>query len=110
MPEKDPTLWQFLLGIPEPIKAMIAGFAVAFLRVMYDDREPRMVRRLLEAALCGVIALCVATLAEAIGLDSRVSTFAGGAIGLIGADQVREWAQKFGARHIEGGVCEIKKP
>lgn len=101
MPEKDPTFWQYLLAIPDPLKAMIAGTGVAFLRVMYDDKEPRMVRRLLEAALCGVIALCVAALAEALGIDPGLATFAGGAIGLIGADQVREWARKVGEQHIK---------
>lgn len=101
MPEKDPTAWAYLMALPEPIKACIAGFGVAFLRVFYDDKEPRMVRRLLESFLCGAIALSIATLAESIGIPTGVSTFAGGAVGLIGADQVREWARRVAASKVE---------
>ncbi len=101
MPEKDPFTWAILwTAIPEPIKAAIIGAAIAFLRIMYDGREPRIVRRLLESALCGAIALCVAYLIEAVGLESGWAVFLGGAVGLIGADQVREWARRFAEHHV----------
>lgn len=104
MPEKDLNNWAILwAAIPEPIKAAIIGAAIAFLRIMYDGREPRIVRRLLESALCGAIALCVAYLTEAIGLSNGWAVFLGGAVGLIGADQVREWARRVAERHISQG-------
>lgn len=107
MPEKDPSLWITVLAalwnaLPEPIKAAIIATLVALVRVMYDDREPRTLRRLLEAALCGAIALCIASLSEAIGLPSGYATFAGGAVGLLGAEQVREWARRIAQRRVEG--------
>ena len=68
---------------------------IAFLRVMYDDKEPRFWRRGLEAALCGMIALGVASGAEALGISANFSTFIGGAIGLFGADQIRSWGRQI---------------
>ena len=95
MPAKDPNNFYILWdALPASIRAAIVGFAVAFLRVMYDGREPSLVRRLLESLLCGAISLCVASLAQASGVSGDYSTFVGGAVGLLGADQVRTWARK----------------
>ena len=95
-------LWD---ATPEPIKAAILGALIALLRVMYDDREPRRVRRLLEAALCGTIAFGVGSGAEAIGAQQGVATFLGGAIGLLGADKVRECGRKY----LNGKINQERK-
>lgn len=101
MPEKDPTTWLIAWdALPGTIKSAILATVVAFLRVMYDGKEPRMTRRLLESILCGAIALCVASLLAASGISSDYSTFAGGAIGLLGADQVRDWARRIAQRQV----------
>ncbi len=102
MPDKIPDLLNALSG---PVRAAIIGAVIALIRVMYDSSEPRLMRRLLESALCGAIALCVAAAAEEFGLSSGHSTFLGGAIGLLGADQVRIWARFLVQRRIdrEGG-------
>jgi lambda family phage holin len=98
MPDKDLAgLWAIL---PEPVRAALIGALVAFLRVMYDAREPSILRRLLECALCGSIALCVAYLVNALGANGDFATFAGGAIGLVGADTVREWGRRVAERRI----------
>lgn len=102
MPTKDPMTWAALWeSLPDPIRAAIVGAAVAMLRVMYDDREPSIVRRLLECSLCGAIALCVSSLAAAVGIEGDYSTFAGGAIGLLGADQVRAWGRRIAERRVK---------
>lgn len=104
MPEKDLATWAALLeSVPEPMRAALLGGLIAFLRIMYDDREPRLIRRLLESVLCGAIALSVAHLTEAVGMPQGWATFLGGAVGLIGADQVREWARRVAERHIKKG-------
>lgn len=103
MPEKDFGLWVALWdSLPAPLRAAIAGAFVALLRVMYDDREPRMARRLLECALCGAISLCVALLGRAFEVNPDLSTFAGGAIGLLGADKVRSLARRVAERRVKG--------
>lgn len=90
-------LWE---SLPPPARAAIIGTGVAFLRVMYDGNEPSIVRRLLECALCGAIALCVAYLARPLGLSGDIATFAGGAVGLLGADQVRSWGRRLAERRV----------
>jgi len=91
MPER---IWAFFESLPVPVKSMLLASVIAFLRVMYDDKEPRFWRRALEATLCGMIALAVASGAEALGISNSFSTFLGGAIGLFGADQVRAWGRQ----------------
>lgn len=95
MPDKDPSLL-FLLweGLPSSLRAAIMSFVVATLRVMYDGKEPSFFRRLLEAALCGAIAMAVTSGATAIGIGGDLSTFVGGAVGLLGADKVRSVARR----------------
>lgn len=102
MPDKVISTWLALWdSMPEPLRAAIIATLVAMVRVMYDDKEPRILRRVLEAVLCGAIALGVAELAEAVGLPSGYATFAGGAIGLLGADQVREWAKRIAQKRVD---------
>ena len=99
MPER--TLLQFLESLPEPVRAALLSAVVALLRVMYDGREPRWVRRVLESALCGSIALGVSHLVQAVGAQPGWATFLGAAIGLFGADQVRASVQSWVA-HASG--------
>lgn len=102
MPEKNTALWFALWDtLPEPVRAAIVGGAVAFLRVMYDDKEPRVVRRLLESILCGAIAYGIATAIEALGMQPGIATFCGGAVGLLGADWVRAKARLVADRRID---------
>lgn len=102
MPEKDTATWFAVISaVPDTIQAALVGAAVAFLRVMYDDREPSFIRRLFECALCGAIAMCIASLAEATGMSGNYSTFIGGSVGLLGADQVRAWARKLAQKRVD---------
>ena len=102
MPEKDPhTLAALLAALPDTMHAAIVGSVVAFLRVMYDDREPSNVRRFFECALCGAISMCIASLAETLGLSGNYSAFIGGSVGLLGADQVRTWARRVAQRRVD---------
>ena len=104
MPDKDPHNWRLLWdSVPEPVRASGLAWLVAMVRIMYDGREPRWIRRILEATLCGLIALVVAVMAGAMKLDPGVATFLGGAVGLLGADWVREKARQIAEMRINGG-------
>lgn len=106
MPEKDPSIYAALAAfwtlVIEPVKAAVLASIIALLRVMYDGKEPRMVRRMLESALCGTIALGVAYGVGALGWPSGVGTFLGAAIGLFGADQVRAWGRSLADQRFTG--------
>jgi lambda family phage holin len=94
------TVSRFLSGLPEPIRAALLAALVALLRILHDGKEPRWVRRILEAALCGAIALGVAGLIEALGMSSGWATFLGASVGLFGADQVREWGRRLAEQRV----------
>lgn len=102
--ESNPLFIQAVWGaLPEPFKAAILATLIAILRVMYDGREPRFIRRLMEACLCGAIAFGLATGLEAVEVPSGMATFIGAAIGLLGADKVREFAQRYVSSKVDGG-------
>lgn len=106
MPEKYvgliASMWSaFWDGLPDPVKASIFGTLVAWVRVLYDDKEPRHMRRFLEGLLCGLIALAVSSGAEVIGAPAGAGTVVGGMIGLFGADKVREWATGIAQRRAD---------
>jgi len=100
MHEESASLAKLLESIPEPFRAAILATVVALLRILYDGREPRWVRRFLGAMLCGAIALGVAHLVEALWMTQGWATFLGAAIGLFGADQVREWGRRIAERRV----------
>jgi len=100
MHEESASLAKLLESIPEPFRAAILATVVALLRILYDGREPRWVRRFLGAMLCGAIALGVAHLVEALLMTQGWATFLGAAIGLFGADQVREWGRRIAERRV----------
>lgn len=100
MHEESVTLTKLLESIPEPFRAAILATVVALLRILYDGRKSRWVRRFLEAMLCGAIALGVAHLVEALGMTQGWGTFLGAAIGLFGADQVREWGRCIAEKRV----------
>jgi len=100
MHEESFLVSKVLNSIPEPFRAALLAAIVALLRILYDGKESRWVRRLLEAALCGAIALGVAHLIEAAGMSQGWATFLGASIGLFGADQVREWGRRIAEKRM----------
>ena len=99
--QNDPEFMKFVGSMSEPSRAALLATVIALLRVVYDGKEPRWVRRFLESLLCGAIALGVAHLVQALGLSSGWATFLGGAVGLFGADQVREWGRRVADGRIK---------
>lgn len=98
MPER---LGQFWEAIPVPIRAALLAAIVALLRIYYDNNEPRTLRRLIEAVLCGAIAFGLAEGLVAASVPTGMSTFAGGFVGLLGADKAREVARRYMQRKLE---------
>lgn len=98
MPEK--TVILFFETLPEPVRAALLSAVVALARILYDGKEPRWVRRFLEATLCGLIALGIAHLVSALGMSPGWATFIGASVGLFGADQVREWGRRVAEARV----------
>lgn len=96
MPDKDPSnMFALWASLPEPIRAAIMSMCIAVLRIIYDGREPKIVRRILEALLCGAITFGASSGLQAFGSAPGWGVFVGGAVGLLGADKVRELGRRY---------------
>ena len=97
MPQNNHDFWTLLVNGGN-ILAGILAFALSYLRILYDDKEPRPVRRLLEALLGGLLVYIIGMTCEAFGLHSGWSYAAAGFVGVLGVDQVRQMAQRWANR------------
>lgn len=101
-PEKDPTFWVMFAaalrdhGMPAALAAVLS-----YLRILYDDTEPRWDRRLLEAALGGVLAFLVGVGAEKFSLSGGYSYAVAGMVGVLGIQQVRQMATRWANRKVD---------
>lgn len=103
MPDKDPSFWAIvLLALREHGLAVALAFVLSYVRILYDDKEPKPVRQLLEASLGALIVLLVGLAAEKFGMSSGWSYAVAGFVGVLGVNQVRTLAQKWASRKVEG--------
>jgi lambda family phage holin len=79
---------------PTSAGVLLAMF-IAFVRALYDSKEPKLLRIFLESILCGALSLSAAYGIEAAGFDSRYSVFVGGVIGYLGANTVRGFIMRY---------------
>lgn len=97
MPEKSPDLWAAVLAwvsqVMPQLYAPTLSVVIAVLRVIYGGGNRRQM--LLEGALCGLATLSVVPLLQWLGLPANMATFAGGCVGFIGVEKLRELADKF---------------
>lgn len=106
MPEKDPHLWDLLFRwisethVAAVMSALLSAL-VGCLRVIYDGKERRWLRVLLEGLLCGLMTFSVVTAATAYGISERYGAGIGGFIGFIGTDHIRRWARSLAKRKFQ---------
>lgn len=104
MPERDPGLWAsisaFLSAHWPQIYAFLMSVAVAALRVVYGGGGHRQV--VIEGALCGLAALAMVPLLEYLGLPSNLAVFTGAAVGFVGVEKLREYADRLLGRGLGG--------
>ncbi|MFD2405467.1 phage holin, lambda family [Azorhizophilus paspali] len=82
------------------IGAFALSAAVGGLRVVYGGGSRRQM--LLEAALCGLMTLAAIPLLAYFGLPQSMATVAGGGIGFIGVEKLRDYSDRIFARKVEG--------
>lgn len=101
-PEKDPTFWVIVFAaLKDHGFAGLLAFALSYLRILYDDKEPRWDRQLLEAALGGVLVFLVGVGAEKAGMGGGLSYAVAGAVGVLGVEQVRQLARRVVERKAD---------
>lgn len=100
MPEKNPDLWAALLAwlaVHAPsVYAFCLSVIVAVVRVVYGGGTTRQM--VLEGAMCGLATLTLVPLLQYLGLPESMATFAGGLVGFIGVEKLRDIAIRFGER------------
>ena len=89
----------FIYGVwdtmPETIKVWLTAFAVSFLRILYDDSEPRRLKLFIESVLCGIIAAVLLPFISLIGLSAEYNQFLAAAVGVYGFQEIRSTGYKF---------------
>lgn len=96
MPWKDPNNW-----LHAEIMAPILSFVLAFLRTIYQDQEPRWVRRFLESSICGLITLSSGFAIDALGVNGDWKYAVAGGIGFLGTEYIRSVAVKFINKNVD---------
>lgn len=95
MPEKDPlTIGSILqwLSSSAALHGAVMASVISFLRVLYDGKEKRWQRRVLESAICGCLTLCCFGVVRLMGWPDALAVTMGGAVGFLGVDQIRSIA------------------
>jgi len=100
MPEKNPDLWAALLAwlaVHAPtLYAFALSVVVAAVRVIYGGGTHRQM--VLEGVMCGLATLTLVPLLQYLGLPQGMATFAGGLVGFIGVEKLRDIAIRFGEK------------
>lgn len=100
MPEKSPDLWAALLAwlsMHAPsVYAFLLSVTVAVVRVIYGGGTRRQM--VLEGVMCGLATLTLVPLLQYLGLPQSMATFAGGLVGFIGVEKLRDIAIRFGEK------------
>ena len=85
---------------PEMAGALMAMF-IAVIRVIYDGKETKALRIILESILCGALSLTMSYGIQAMGLNVNWAIFSGGVIGYLGSSTVRMLALTLISRKIK---------
>lgn len=95
-------------GFVESVKMAVDGhglsvllaFALSYLRILYDDKESRFTRQVLEASIGALLVLIVGLGCDAGGLAKWASFMASGFVGILGVNWVRDKARKWASKQV----------
>lgn len=103
MPEKSPDLWTALAAWwgahQASLHAMGLSMAIAVARVIYGGGKGKQIA--LEAVLCGLATLSLIPMLEWLGFPQSMASFAGGLVGFLGVEKLREIAERFADKKVD---------
>ncbi|MFV3387842.1 phage holin, lambda family [Pseudomonas sp. NY15364] len=101
--DHDPSLWAAFVAWVASHHPQLYAFglsvAIAVVRVIYGNGGWRQMA--LEGALCGLATLTLVPLLAYFGLPDSMATFVGGAVGFMGVEKLREYADRIIGKKIE---------
>lgn len=91
MPDKPDSWAKIWLALSNPLwQGLIMAVVISFLRVLYEARETKPWRIILESLICGCLSLVASIIIEWMEWPPSASIVAGGAIGFLGVTVMRE--------------------
>lgn len=91
-------------GIPPELLGVLVAMATSVLRMLSETEErPTFRGVLLDMGTCGALAVGVAGLVHALGVDGGWLVFSGAAIGHLGPVTVRRLALRYFAKRTDSG-------
>lgn len=101
--DHDPSLWAAFVAWAAyhhpQLYALGLSVAIAVFRVVYGKGGWRQMA--LEGVLCGLATLTLVPLLAYLGLPDSMATFVGGAVGFVGVEKLREYADRLIGRKID---------
>lgn len=86
---------ELLDNLPPQMAGAFMAIFISILRVIYDNKETRPLRMILECLICGSLSLSAGYAIIALGLNMNWILFLGGVIGYLGSTTVRAIAMKL---------------
>lgn len=100
MPD-NPNNWTTMFSqLPPMLTGVLMAMILAPLRLIYDNKETKVTRIVLESLICGALTLTVGGAVIALELNMYWALFAGGVIGNMGSTTVRNLALRLIKREI----------
>lgn len=89
MPD-NPNNWVNTANTLPPVwGAVVLAMAMSVLRVIYDEKETKPIRIIIESLMCGALTLTAGYGVMAMELSLYWAIFAGGMVGFFGVEVVR---------------------
>lgn len=102
MPNKNPNFWETLIVVlSEYGFVMCITFLLSYLRIIYDQKEHSLARRLLESTIGSLLALIAGLAFEKLGWSEGWTYGAAGFISVFGISQIRAWGRKWAESKIK---------
>ena len=100
--QDNPHEWiKVLNNLPPEMAGFLMAIVISFLRVIYDQKETRPLRLILESLICGCLSLTASSAIVALHLNINWAMFAGGIIGYLGSSTIRSLALRLINREIK---------
>ncbi len=91
---------QALNSLNPAAAGILMALFVSLLRIVYDDRDTKPIRIMLESTICGALSLTINSGVMAMGFGAHWSVFIGGTVGYIGSTKIRAIALSMLSNHI----------